>query len=151
MLYYHVVKNMKGYEKMLFYNDLFKKFRESKCFTLEEIGKRIGVSKQTVQKWEAGIANPRPSNVYALAKILEISAVDISDLRPEKWLTDSVEQKGIGNVAINGRHVGVTISGTEQIEAFRSGLIAKIIMLDIEPVAKDAVLKVVTSYRRREK
>nr|DAQ66271.1 MAG TPA: helix-turn-helix domain protein [Caudoviricetes sp.] len=142
---------MKGYEKMLFYNDLFKKFRESKCFTLEEIGKRIGVSKQTVQKWEAGIANPRPSNVYALAKILEISAVDISDLRPEKWLTDSVEQKGIGNVAINGRHVGVTISGTEQIEAFRSGLIAKIIMLDIEPVAKDAVLKVVTSYRRREK
>ena len=136
---------------MLFYNDLFKKFRESKCFTLEEIGKRIGVSKQTVQKWEAGIANPRPSNVYALAKILEISAVDISDLRPEKWLTDSVEQKGIGNVAINGRHVGVTISGTEQIEAFRSGLIAKIIMLDIEPVAKDAVLKVVTSYRRREK
>lgn len=136
---------------MLFYNDLFKKFRESKCFTLEEIGKRIGVSKQTVQKWEAGIANPRPSNVYALAKILEISAVDISDLRPEKRLTDSVEQKGIGNVAINGRHVGVTISGTEQIEAFRSGLIAKIIMLDIEPVAKDAVLKVVTSYRRREK
>ena len=136
---------------MLFYNDLFKKFRESKCFTLEEIGKRIGVSKQTVQKWEAGIANPRPSNVYALAKILEISAVDISDLRPEKWLTDSVEQKGIGNVAINGRHVGVTISGTEQIEAFRSGLIAKIIRLDIEPVAKDAVLKVVTSYRRREK
>ncbi len=132
---------------MLFYNDLFKKFRESKCFTLEEIGKRIGVSKQTVQKWEAGIANPRPSNVYALAKILEISAVDISDLRPEKWLTDSVEQKGIGNVAINGRHVGVTISGTEQIEAFRSGLIAKIIMLDIEPVAKDAVLKTITAFK----
>ncbi len=132
---------------MLFYNDLFKKFRESKCFTLEEIGKRIGVSKQTVQKWEAGIANPRPSNVYALAKVLEISAVDISDLRPEKWLTDSVEQKGIGNVAINGRHVGVTISGTEQIEAFRSGLIAKIIMLDIEPVAKDAVLKTITAFK----
>ena len=142
---------MKGYEKMLFYNDLFKKFRESKCFTLEEIGKRIGVSKQTVQKWEAGIANPRPSNVYALAKVLEISAVDISDLRPEKWLTDSVEQKGIGNVAINGRHVGVTISGTEQIEAFRSGLIAKIIMLDIEPVAKDAVLKTITAFKGGEK
>lgn len=136
---------------MLFYNDLFKKFRESKCFTLEEIGKRIGVSKQTVQKWEAGIANPRPSNVYALAKVLEISAVDISDLRPEKWLTDSVEQKGIGNVAINGRHVGVTISGTEQIEAFRSGLIAKIIMLDIEPVAKDAVLKTITAFKGGEK
>lgn len=136
---------------MLFYNDLFKKFRESKCFTLEEIGKRIGVSKQTVQKWEAGIANPRPSNVYALAKILDISAVDISDLRPEKWLTDSMEQKGGGNVAINGRHVGVTISGSEQIEAFRSGLISKIIMLDIDPVAKDTVLKTITAFRQGEK
>lgn len=136
---------------MLFYNDLFKKFRESKCFTLEEIGKRIGVSKQTVQKWEAGIANPRPSNVYALAKILDISAVDISDLRPEKWLTDSMEQKGGGNVAINGRHVGVIISGSEQIEAFRSGLISKIIMLDIDPVAKDTVLKTITAFRQGEK
>ena len=136
---------------MLFYNDLFKKFRESKCFTLEEIGKQIGVSKQTVQKWEAGIANPRPSNVYALAKILGISAVDISDLRPEKWLTDSVEQNGIGNVAINGRHVGVTISNAEQIESFRSGLISAIIVLDIDPVAKDVVLKTITSFRKTEK
>ena len=129
---------------MLFYNDLFKKFRESKCFTLEEIGKRVGVSKQTVQKWEAGIANPRPSNVYALAKILDISAVDISDLRPEKWLTDSVEQKGIGNTAINERN-------NEQLEAFRSELISEIILLDIDPVAKDIVLKTITAFKRGTK
>lgn len=136
---------------MLFYNDLFKKFRESKCLTLEEIGKRIGVSKQTVQKWETGIAKPRPSNVYALAKILNISAVDISDLCPEKWLTDSVEQKGISNVPGNARHVGVTMSESEQIEAFRSGLIAEIIMLDMDPVAKDTVLKTITAFKRGEK
>ena len=133
---------------MLFYNDLFKKFRESKCYTLEEIGRRVGVSKQTVQKWEAGIANPRPSNVYALAKVLDISVIDISDLRPEKWLTDSVEQNGIGNVAINGQNVGVTISCIEQIEAFRQELISQIIMLDIDPVAKDAVLKTITAFKR---
>ena len=133
---------------MLFYNDLFKKFRESKCYTLEEIGRRVGVSKQTVQKWEAGIANPRPSNVYALAKVLDISVIDISDLRPEKWLTDSVEQNGIGNVAINGQNVGVTISCIEQIEAFRQELISQIIMLDIDPVAKDTVLKTITAFKR---
>ena len=136
---------------MLFYNDLFKKFRESKCYTLEEIGRRVGVSKQTVQKWEAGIANPRPSNVYALAKVLDISVIDISDLRPEKWLTDSVEQNGIGNVAINGQNVGVTISCIEQIEAFRQELISQIIMLDIDPVAKDTVLKTITAFKRDEK
>lgn len=77
---------------MLFYNELFKTYRESKCLTLEEIGKRVGVSKPTVQKWETGVAKPRPANVYALAKVLEISVVDISDLRPEKWLTDTTRQ-----------------------------------------------------------
>lgn len=82
---------------MLFYNDLFKKSREHKCLTLEEIGKRIGVSKQTVHKWESGKIKPRPANVYALAKVLGISAVDISDLRPEKWLTDRPEEIDGGN------------------------------------------------------
>ena len=77
---------------MRFYKDAFKLLRESKCLTLEEIGKRVGVSKPTVQKWETGVAKPRPANVYALAKVLEISVVDISDLRPEKWLTDTTRQ-----------------------------------------------------------
>ena len=90
-------------------------------------------------------------NVYALAKVLDISVIDISDLRPEKWLTDSVEQNGIGNVAINGQNVGVTISCMEQIESFRQDLISQIIMLDIDPVAKDTVLKTITAFKRGEK
>ncbi|WP_176013628.1 helix-turn-helix transcriptional regulator [Victivallis sp. Marseille-Q1083] len=38
--------------------------------------------------------------------------------------------------------------GSDSVEVFRSGLIAEIIMLDIDPVAKDAVLKTITAYRR---
>lgn len=91
---------------MLFYNDLFKTYRESKCLTLEEIGKRVGVTKPTVQKWESGAAKPRPQKVYALAKVLGISAVDISDLRPEKWLTDPAEHEE-------------PAASPEQIEIFR--------------------------------
>ena len=106
---------------------------------------------ERVAKERAEKKGTRPSNVYALAKILNISAVDISDLCPEKWLTDSVEQKGISNVPGNGRHVGVTMSESEQIEAFRSGLIAEIIMLDMDPVAKDTVLKTITAFKRGEK
>lgn len=34
------------------------------------------------------------------------------------------------------------------IEAFRSDLIAEIIMLDIDPVAKDTVLKTITAFKR---
>lgn len=91
---------------MQFYNDLFKIYRESKCLTLEEIGKRVGVTKPTVQKWESGAAKPRPQKVYALAKVLGISVVDISDLRPENWLTDPAEHEE-------------PVASPEQIEIFR--------------------------------
>ena len=55
--------------------------------------------------------------------------------------------------AVNGSRVVIGNNnnfGGESIEAFRSELIAKIIMLDIDPVAKDAVLKLVSSYRHEE-
>lgn len=42
------------------------------------------------------------------------------------------------------------IGGDDSVEKFRSELIAKIIMMDIDPVAKDAVLKLVSSYRNEE-
>lgn len=135
---------------MLFYNDLFSKFRKSKCLTLEEIGKQIGVSKQTVQKWESGAVKPRPHNIYAVARILGVSAVDISDLKPEKWLLDSLSQSGNGNVAINGSNVGTFIHGAENVENFRAGLTSEIIMLDIDPVAKDLVLKTIQKYGKNE-
>lgn len=128
---------------MLFYNELFKKIRESKGMTLEEIGQKVGVTKQTVQKWEAGIAKPRPGKVYAMAKVFGVSAVDISDLRPEKWLVDSIEQVGNGNVAINGSNVHVD---SDHHRRFKAKLIEAVIRLQIDPAAKDAVLKLIADF-----
>lgn len=52
-----------------------------------------------------------------------------------------------GSVVLgDNNHIGV-----DSVEAFRSGLISEIIMLDIDPVAKDAVLKTITAFRRGEK
>lgn len=71
---------------MIFFHKLFREYRESKCLTLLQIGKKIGVSKQTVQKYEAGKTKPKPETVYKIAEVLGISVVDISDLKPEKDL-----------------------------------------------------------------
>ena len=38
--------------------------------------------------------------------------------------------------------------GAESVETFRSELIAEIIMLDMDPVAKDTVLKTITAFKR---
>lgn len=44
--------------------------------TLEEVGKAVGVSKSTVQKWENGfISNMKRDKISALAKILNINPV----------------------------------------------------------------------------
>ena len=71
---------------MIFFHKLFREYRESKCLTLLQVGKKIGVSKQTVQKYEAGKTKPKPATVYKIAEVLGISVVDISDLKPEKDL-----------------------------------------------------------------
>lgn len=71
---------------MKFYRDLFITFRESRRFSQEDLAKKLGVSKQAVQQWEDGTCRPRPANVYAAAKTLGISVVDISDLKAESWL-----------------------------------------------------------------
>ena len=50
---------------------------------------------------------------------------------------------GNGN-AVNG---SVVVSGGD-VETFRAGLIREIIGLDIDPVAKDAVLRTVSTYKQ---
>jgi transcriptional regulator with XRE-family HTH domain len=69
---------------MLFYGNLLKNLRQSKKLTLLQLAEKIGVSKQTAQKYETGKTNPRPARVYKIAEVLGISVVDISDLKPEK-------------------------------------------------------------------
>ena len=76
---------------MEFYKDSFKLYRNSRGLTHAEIAKRLNLTEQSVEHWEAGRSKPRPARVYELAKILGCSAVDISDLKPEKWLTDKPE------------------------------------------------------------
>lgn len=76
---------------MEFYKNALKLYRESRGLTHAEIAKKLSVSEQSVEHWESGRTKPRAKRIYELAKILGVSAIDISDLKPEKWLTDKSE------------------------------------------------------------
>ena len=48
--------------------------------TLDEVGKAVGVSKSTVQRWESGqITNMRRDRIDALSKILYLSPLIFVD------------------------------------------------------------------------
>jgi len=68
---------------MKFDHRVFSFWRERKKLTLEDVGKAVGVSKQTVQKWESGNVTPRKGKIKAIAELFGISVYDISDLPPE--------------------------------------------------------------------
>ena len=52
--------------------------RKELGFTLEELGRMVGVSKSTVKKWESGyIKNMRRDKIVLLAKALKVSPMDI--------------------------------------------------------------------------
>lgn len=53
--------------------------------TLDEVGKAVGVSKSTVQRWESGqITNMRRDRIDALSKILDLSPLIFVDKDSEQ-------------------------------------------------------------------
>lgn len=75
--------------------NIIKKRREELGLTYEELGKKIGVGKSTVRKWEIGaIENMRRDSIVALAKALDISpAVIMGWNTKEETLTLSNDEK----------------------------------------------------------
>ena len=58
--------------------DRIKQLRLQKNMTLEEVGRRVGVGKSTVRKWETGaIANMRRDKIAKLAEALGTTVMDI--------------------------------------------------------------------------
>lgn len=54
--------------------DIIKLKRKELNLTLEELGKKVGVGKSTIRKWETGmISNMKSDNIAALATALNIS------------------------------------------------------------------------------
>lgn len=107
--------------------NIIKSRRLELSLTLEEVGKAVGVSKSTVQKWENGfISNMKRDKIAALAKILNINPVSLitgdRDINSDNVsLPDGVEPYNpimhripiLGNIA-----AGLPLFAEENIEGY---------------------------------
>ena len=65
-----------------------RELRRRKLLTQAELAKAIGTTYQTVQRWESGASQPRPSAMRKLCEVLEVT--------PEELLAalEPIEQEG---------------------------------------------------------
>ena len=65
-----------------------KKYRLSRGYTLEEVARRVGVSRQTMSRYETGVISNIPSDkIEAIAQALDISPALLMDW-PTVWTSD---------------------------------------------------------------
>ena len=51
-----------------------RELRRRKLMTLQELARAVGVKQyQTVQRWESGVAYPRPAQLRKLCEVLEVT------------------------------------------------------------------------------
>lgn len=66
--------------------------RKQKGYTQDTFAKEIGVSRQSVYKWEAGQAYPEVEKLIKLGKVLEIK---IDDLLNDEYVIEVAETKRV--------------------------------------------------------
>ena len=57
--------------------EVLKNHRTKNKMTQEFVAEAVGVSRQSVSKWEQGISDPSTSNLFALAKLFGISVEEL--------------------------------------------------------------------------
>jgi transcriptional regulator with XRE-family HTH domain len=66
---------------MDFYPKNLVELRENLEFSQEQLAEKVGVSQQSIAKWEGG-QTPKPEHIRKLAEALQCSTYDISTLAP---------------------------------------------------------------------
>lgn len=72
--------------------DYLKELRIKKGLSQEKLAEQLGVSRQSVSKWEQGYAVPSSDNVLELSKLYGISADDILNCEAPKAAADEKEE-----------------------------------------------------------
>lgn len=57
--------------------EVLKNYRTQNKMTQEFVAEAVGVSRQSVSKWEQGITDPSTSNLFALAKLFGVSPEEL--------------------------------------------------------------------------
>lgn len=94
--------------------------RKELGLTLEEVGKKVGVSKSTVKKWETGfIENMKRDKIALLAKALQVSPLFIMGVDADPNLSNDPEYVNfyIKSNSQNNHSKDIVISLTEACES----------------------------------
>jgi transcriptional regulator with XRE-family HTH domain len=65
-------KNMRGYDMPMGYLDRLSRLRKAKGFTQSTLAEVLGVEQPTVQRWESGKREPSLSQLFELARVLDV-------------------------------------------------------------------------------
>lgn len=68
---------------MQFYQKL-SELRKSAGLSQEELATKVGVSRQTVFKWESGLSSPSMDNILVLCRLFSVSADELIGNTPPK-------------------------------------------------------------------
>lgn len=71
-------------EKFEFYNEKMFEIRKSKGLSQEELGEKIGVSRQSIYAWESGKSVPDIENLYKICQIFDIKTNELTNLCQEQ-------------------------------------------------------------------
>ncbi len=146
---------------MRFYNDKLVLYRKQSHLSAIKITELMGICRATYWKWEKGKSVPNKKQIRSLAKILEVSVSDISDLEipsesniamnidfssnVESWLSfmNMEENKNIKSVITNA------LKGTIKLndKLHEAGVIIKALLSGIDSIfyVKDSDLKYITA------
>ena len=142
-----------------FYNNKFREIRKSNGMPLNILAQKTDVTRVTLWRWESGRGIPSETQIRLLAKILNVSVTEFSNLKREEEVSDihlSQLSKAWSSLAdVSGREVineskmlvdtiRQRYSKLEQVS-----IIAKAIMSSISSVfyVKDTDLKYITANR----
>lgn len=114
---------------MKFESNVFKFWRTERRMTLEEVGKAVGASKQTVSKWESGQVVPREAKIRAIAKLFNISVYDISDLAPEP---EYLSRTSLIQSALDDPMFGIVVQSWNNLTAADKGEVIEFIHLKLK-------------------
>ncbi|MCR5323280.1 MAG: helix-turn-helix domain-containing protein [Lachnospiraceae bacterium] len=76
------------------FKDNLIQLRKMKQMTQEDIAEKIGVTRQSVAKWESGETIPDLEKCRMLAELFEVSLDDLANYEPEDGLDIGLQPKG---------------------------------------------------------
>lgn len=85
------------------FSEQLKQARKERNLTQEDLAEKLGVSRQSVSKWESGSGYPETEKLIALAKLLEVSLDKL--MLDEITVSTKVKQE---NVTVSSGKIAIT-------------------------------------------